>query len=115
MVEDSVETLDAWDGNTSFLSKLQGRAEVGFYLHWTLGLKVEPHGAVVFLWLQHSLQSRFPEVSGKDALLCLSKRKQLVQDTHDESTNADLLDKLDVIWLFKKNTGGVKSDWTAMR
>jgi hypothetical protein len=115
MVEDSVETLNAWDGNTSFLSELQGRTEVGFYLHRTFGLKVEPHGAVVLLWLQHSLQSRFPEVGGENALLCFGERKQLIQDTGNKSANADLLDKLGVVWLFKKNTGRVERDWTTVR
>jgi hypothetical protein len=113
-MENGVKTLDARDGNVGFLSKLQRRSEVGFNLHRALGFEVEPHSAVIFLWLQHLLQRHFPKVGWENTLLRCCESKQLVQNTGDESANANLLKKFCVIWCFKEDTGRVKRDWSAL-
>jgi hypothetical protein len=74
-MENGVETLNARNRNTRFLGELQWRAQVSFNLHGTLGLEVEPHGAVILLWLQHLLESCFPKVGWENAILRFGKRK----------------------------------------
>jgi hypothetical protein len=115
VVENSVETLYARDGNIALLGELQRRSEVSLNFHWTFRLKVEPHSAIVLLRLYHSLKGCFPEVSRKYALLRFREREQFVQNASNQGADADLLDKLGVIWCLKEDTSGMESNRPAMR
>lgn len=112
-MKDGVETFDAWHRDASLLCELQRRPKVSLDLHRTLGFEVEPHSAVVLLWLCHASKSRFPKVGCKSAILCSGKGDQFVQHSGDERTNTNLLDEFSVIWRFEYDTSGVEGDWTA--
>jgi hypothetical protein len=77
-MEDSIETFNAWDRYIGLLSQFQWRSQISFNLHRPLGFKVEPHSAVIFLWLYHFLKGCFPEVGGENALLRFGQYKQLI-------------------------------------
>jgi hypothetical protein len=114
MMENGVQTLNAWHRDIGFLSKFQWRSEIRLNFHGALSFEVQPHGAVVFLRLCHLLKSCFPEVGGKCAFLCFGKREQLIQHASDQSADADLLDQFGMVWCFKQYTGRVEGNRTAV-
>lgn len=72
-MEDGVQTFNAWNRDIASMSEFQRRSEICLNLHWTLGFKVEPHGAVILLWLDHLLKCRFAEVVRENTLLSFGK------------------------------------------
>lgn len=94
----------------SVLGELQRRAKIGFNLHRSLRFEVHPHGTIRLLWLCHLLYCTFPIVSRKHASLGFGKRKELINDTHNQWANANFFQQLGMIWRFEEDASWVEGN-----